>query len=90
LSHQLKVPSVASASGPAAAVARHAAAKLGGAAANRLGQPAVSGEILIGLILGPTLLNVIGCGVVAKICGFSKLETLRVAVGMLSRAERLS
>ncbi|PYR26066.1 MAG: cation:proton antiporter, partial [Acidobacteria bacterium] len=37
-----------------------AAAKLGGAAANRLGQPAVSGEILIGLILGPTLLNVLG------------------------------
>jgi len=36
-----------------------AAAKLGGAAANRLGQP-VSGEILIGLILGPTLLNVLG------------------------------
>jgi Na+:H+ antiporter len=37
-----------------------AAAKLGGAAANRLGQPAVFGEILIGLILGPTLLNVLG------------------------------
>jgi Kef-type K+ transport system membrane component KefB len=37
-----------------------AAAKLGGAAANRLGQPAVSGEILVGLILGPTLLNVLG------------------------------
>src|SRR5947208_1942401 len=37
-----------------------AAAKLGGAAAHRLGQPAVSGGILIGLILGPTLLNVLG------------------------------
>ena len=37
-----------------------AAAKLGGAAANRLGQPAVFGEILIGLILGPTLLNLLG------------------------------
>jgi Kef-type K+ transport system membrane component KefB len=37
-----------------------AAAKLGGAAANRLGQPAVFGEILIGLIRGPTLLNVLG------------------------------
>lgn len=36
-----------------------AAAKLAGAAANRLGQPAVFGEILIGLLLGPTLLNVL-------------------------------
>ncbi len=37
-----------------------AAAKLAGAAANRVGQPAVFGEILAGLILGPTLLNVLG------------------------------
>jgi Kef-type K+ transport system membrane component KefB len=37
-----------------------AAAKLGGAAANRLGQPAVFGEILAGLILGPTFLNLLG------------------------------
>jgi len=37
-----------------------AAAKLGGAAANRLGQTAVFGEILIGLLLGPTFLNVLG------------------------------
>ena len=36
-----------------------AAAKLGGAAANRLGQTAVFGEILIGLLLGPTFLNVL-------------------------------
>jgi Kef-type K+ transport system membrane component KefB len=36
-----------------------AAAKLGGAAANRVGQPAVFGELLIGLLLGPTLLNVL-------------------------------
>ncbi len=35
------------------------AAKLAGAAANRIGQPAVFGEILIGLILGPTVLNVL-------------------------------
>jgi Kef-type K+ transport system membrane component KefB len=37
-----------------------AAAKLAGAFANRLGQPAVFGEILAGLLLGPTLLNVLG------------------------------
>src|SRR5687768_2519993 len=36
------------------------AAKAAGAAANRIGQPAVFGEILIGLLLGPTLLNVLG------------------------------
>jgi Kef-type K+ transport system membrane component KefB len=36
-----------------------AAAKLAGAAANRAGQPAVFGEILAGLLLGPTLLDVL-------------------------------
>jgi Kef-type K+ transport system membrane component KefB len=37
-----------------------AAAKLSGAAANRVGQPAVFGEILAGLVLGPTVLDVLG------------------------------
>jgi Kef-type K+ transport system membrane component KefB len=37
-----------------------ASAKLAGAAASRLGQPAVFGEILAGLVLGPTVLNVLG------------------------------
>ncbi len=37
-----------------------AAAKIAGAAAGRVGQPAVFGDILAGLILGPTLLNVLG------------------------------
>ena len=37
-----------------------AAAKLAGAVATRLGQPAVFGELLIGLLLGPTVLNVLG------------------------------
>src|SRR4051794_11806549 len=37
-----------------------AAAKLSGAAANRIGQPAVFGEILAGLVLGPTVLDVMG------------------------------
>ena len=36
-----------------------AAAKLAGAAASRFGQPAVFGELLIGLLLGPTVLNVL-------------------------------
>ena len=37
-----------------------AAAKLAGALAARVGQPAVFGEILVGLLLGPTVLNVLG------------------------------
>jgi Kef-type K+ transport system membrane component KefB len=37
-----------------------AAAKLAGALANRIGQPAVFGEILVGLLLVPTLLNMLG------------------------------
>jgi hypothetical protein len=35
-----------------------AAAKLAGVAATRLGQPAVFGELLVGLLLGPTVLDV--------------------------------
>ncbi|MEW5988881.1 MAG: cation:proton antiporter, partial [Chloroflexota bacterium] len=37
-----------------------AAAKAGGWLSNRLGQPAVLGELLIGLLLGPSVLNVFG------------------------------
>ena len=33
------------------------AAKVGGYISNRLGQPAVAGEVLVGLMLGPSLLN---------------------------------
>ncbi len=36
------------------------AAKLAGAGAARIGQPSVFGEILAGLLLGPTILNVLG------------------------------
>src|SRR6185369_7650278 len=36
------------------------AAKLAGAFATRLGQPSVFGDILAGLLLGPTVLNVLG------------------------------
>jgi Kef-type K+ transport system membrane component KefB len=44
-----------------------AAAKLSGAAANRVGQPAVFGEILAGLVLGPTVLNLLGWPVFANV-----------------------
>lgn len=37
-----------------------ASAKLAGALANRIGQPAVFGEILAGLLLGPTVLDILG------------------------------
>jgi Kef-type K+ transport system membrane component KefB len=46
-----------------------ATAKLAGALSNRLGQPAVFGEILVGLLLGPTLLNVLGLPVFAETAG---------------------
>lgn len=36
-----------------------AAAKAAGALANRIGQPAVFGEVLVGLLLGPTLFDVL-------------------------------
>lgn len=36
------------------------AAKVAGALANRVGQPSVFGELLAGLILGPTFLNILG------------------------------
>lgn len=38
-------------------------AKLAAAGANRIGQPAVFGEIIAGLVLGPTVLNVLGWSV---------------------------
>jgi Na+:H+ antiporter len=37
-----------------------AAAKLAGTVASRIGQPAVFGEIFVGLLLGPTVLNILG------------------------------
>lgn len=37
-----------------------AAAKLGGWLSGRLGQPAVLGELIVGLLLGPSVLNVFG------------------------------
>ncbi len=51
-----------------------ASAKLAGAAATRIGQPAVFGEILAGLILGPTVLNVLGWGLFAAPAPLPGLE----------------
>ena len=45
------------------------AAKLAGALANRIGQPSVFGEILAGLLLGPTVLNLLGLPVFAPAVG---------------------
>ena len=42
------------------------AAKLAGWLSNRIGQPAVFGEILVGLILGPSLLNMLGWPIFAS------------------------
>lgn len=44
-----------------------ASAKLAGALANRIHLPAVFGEILVGLLLGPTLFNVLGWPVFAVV-----------------------
>ena len=44
----------------AAAVIILVAAKLGGYVSIRLGQPSVLGELLVGIILGPTVLNMLG------------------------------
>src|SRR5947207_1964176 len=45
------------------------AAKMAGALAARIGQPAVFGEILAGLVLGPTVANVLGWPVFAHAVG---------------------
>lgn len=51
-----------------------AAAKLAGFLANRIGQPAVFGEILAGLVLGPTVFNILGWPMFAS--GSNELLTL--------------
>ena len=54
-----------------------ASAKLAGAASNRLGQPAVFGELLVGLALGPTVLNVLGWPVFGGAGGSTLLPVVR-------------
>ena len=53
-----------------------AAAKTAGALATRVHQPAVFGEILIGLILGPTVLNVLAWPIFAPAPGVEALPLL--------------
>jgi Kef-type K+ transport system membrane component KefB len=52
------------------------AAKLAGAISTRFGQPAVFGEILAGLILGPTVLNILEIRQVIPWLGFSEPQQL--------------
>src|SRR5688500_5849562 len=60
-----------------------AAAKAAGAAANRIGQPAVFGEILVGLILGPTLLDLLSWPVFAGNAALTPLVADLAAIGVL-------
>ena len=46
-----------------------ASAKIAGALATRIHQPSVFGEILVGLLLGPTLFNVLGWPIFASPAG---------------------
>jgi Kef-type K+ transport system membrane component KefB len=52
------------------------AAKTAGALATRIRQPSVFGEILVGLLLGPTLLNVLGWPVFAPSAGAAAVPLL--------------
>jgi len=61
-----------------------ASAKLAGAASNRLGQPAVFGELLVGLVLGPTALDILGWPVFAGAGGAGAASTLLPVVRDLS------
>jgi Kef-type K+ transport system membrane component KefB len=53
------------------------AAKLAGAAAQRLGQPSVFGELLAGLLPGPTVLNLPAWPVFAATSHSTALASLR-------------
>jgi Kef-type K+ transport system membrane component KefB len=57
------------------------AARLGGAAARRLGQPAVVGEMLAGIAIGPSVLGALAPGAVASLFPADSLATL----GLLSQ-----
>jgi Kef-type K+ transport system membrane component KefB len=62
-----------------------ASAKVAGAASIRLGQPAVFGELLVGLVLGPTFVNVLQWPVFLAAAGHGEAgSTLLPAVGNLA------
>jgi Kef-type K+ transport system membrane component KefB len=54
-----------------------ASAKVAGATSSRLGQPAVFGELLVGLVLGPTALNLLGWPVFGGPGGSALLPVVR-------------
>ena len=60
-----------------------AAAKAAGAAATRIGQPAVFGEILIGLLLGPTLLDLLAWPIFAGSGDLGSLVRDLAEIGVL-------
>jgi len=64
-----------------------AAAKLSGAAANRIGQPAVFGEILAGLVLGPTVLDVLAWTPFAQVLPAPHGSTPRLIESLRDLAE---
>jgi Kef-type K+ transport system membrane component KefB len=43
--------------------------------------------LTIALIAVAILTKVVGCGTLARVCGFSSLESVRVGIGMISRGE---
>ena len=53
-----------------------ASAKMAGALANRVHQPSVFGEILVGLLLGPTLLDLFAWPIFAQPAGGAELIDL--------------
>src|SRR5438128_3326405 len=61
-----------------------AAAKLAGAAATRIGQPAVFGELLVGLLLGPTVLNVLAWPVFSSIAAEGPGQAPVPLIGLLT------
>jgi len=63
------------------------AAKLAGALANRLGQPAVFGEIFVGLVLGPTVLNVLSWSLFAPTAAAGAAESVALLPAVRDLAE---
>ncbi len=59
------------------------AAKLGGYVSNRLGQPAVLGELLAGLILGPTVLDLLHWSIFAEGGHLGESITLMAELGVI-------
>src|SRR5262249_46268273 len=61
-----------------------AVSKTAGALSNRFGQPAVFGEILAGLVLGPSLLNLLGWSVFAPPASGAPGESLAESIHLLA------